>query len=935
DPHAVADEIEFERRIAAEVYSGIHATQRGRHYRAALALMRERGDKPVELAAILVKIGHAEGWWLPLSKPIVADRALACFAEAETLCREAGDTAGYVEALYGRAMTLRKAKRHDKALPAAKRLLEEAQRHRAHLFEARAHRELARLAKDGQPDEALAAYTRCVEIFGELKMLEKVAAVCKEMGKLEEKRLRFDAAAPHFERSIAIQRELGDDHAIYYALRDIGGLHLHRGDFEGAVQAFQEAAATQRAAGRAITESEALLKLGRLRLWQREFQSAFHCFDRVVTLVQHGNMYAWHIEALHHRAEAHLRLGRRKEAFADLILALERARAKAKYQESVSLVALGKYYRASGEYATARRFLEKALPKFDADSAKRAECARLLGRTLAAEFRFDDSIPHFRTAMEIYRTKSTSEAARTLILLGDASYMRGDYEGALAYHRKALDAAERFKARPIAVEAIGGIGRALRVLGKLEDALAAHQRALTLLEQVDNAWLAAWTYQDMAILYGDLGENEKALACQDKAIALYRRVDNKRGVATIRANRSNNLAAQGDEEAALKERRALLPLAVELEDKRLMAQLSSGIARSLDALGRLDEALPDLERAIALAREMNHTRFLVNDLSFLGGSHRARGEYEKARPVLNEALELTRAMKAPLREAEVLRQLAWVEHGLKGTDKAQQLLESALALVADTGARHTLWELRYDLSRILEERGDLNAAARERRTAIAVLEEIRGALGGGEKAQESFLRSKLGVYESMVELLGTLIEAENDPKRKQELVADALGLVARARFEILSDAGGGVAGSPKLRALLDRIRQTQRDLARLEKERQEAIKDGNTEKARRLTTILATTTQELAALHVDLKAQNRDLAERLTFDPRRIGRSMRNAPENARLVVYFPGEKHLHVWVFHKRGILEWNRRAIGREQLYGLVGKARDLIEEVMQRVG
>ena len=77
-------------------------------------------------------------------------------------------------------------------------------------------------------------------------------------------------------------------------------------------------------------------------------------------------------------------------------------------------------------------------------------------------------------------------------------------------------------------------------------------------------------------------------------------------------------------------------------------------------------------------------------------------------------------------------------------------------------ARHLTWLMHWGLSVTEEREGDLEGAAEQMRLCVGVLEEIRGALGGGAVARKNFLYRRIGVYETMAELLGKLIHGKRD-----------------------------------------------------------------------------------------------------------------------------------------------------------------------------
>jgi len=215
-----------------------------------------------------------------------------------------------------------------------------------------------------------------------------------------------------------------------------------------------------------------------------------------------------------------------------------------------------------------------------------------------------------------------------------------------------------------------------------------------------------------------------------------------------------------------------------------------------------------------------------------------------------------------------------------------------------------------------------------------VLDKLRAGIGSGARAQRKFLHSKIRIYESMAELLGQRIDTETDEAKRKAYLDEALAFLAKARFEILRQdlTAGGESGSPAVDALLERIAQAKRDVAKLEKRIRDAKAQGNRALEKELTKVLAEDLEKLAELHDNLAAADKDFAARIKFNPAYF-EGWADLPENARLVIYFPGESKLYIWVYGPEGFVAWKQRSIGREKLHGLVREFRDGIDEVIEK--
>ena len=303
---------------------------------------------------------------------------------------------------------------------------------------------------------------------------------------------------------------------------------------------------------------------------------------------------------------------------------------------------------------------------------------------------------------------------------------------------------------------------------------------------------------------------------------------------------------------------------------------------------------------------------------------------------LAQALAIVGGVKTTGAVAECLREQGLVAKARKQFPAATAALEESVRLCEQIKSPHHLWESLYRLAQCYAAQGALAKAEPAFRRAIAVVEELKGRVAGGEGARETFLRSKIQVYEEMAELLGRLNAQEKDPAVRRRRAEEALKYVALARFQILQQSARAVTdtGNAGLDKALERVDQALLRQSQLEEEKQKAITEGNTEKAERLDKVLATNEEQLAQGYADIKAIDPDLDARLKFDPRRLGERVAGLPERAVLVVFFPGKDALHIWVYNRDGIKEWRQRRVPREEIYALVKEYRNGIQEVIEHV-
>ncbi len=844
----------------------------------------------------------------------------------------------------------------------------------------------------GRNTEAAASYARCAEVChrmglrrGEAEAWDKLGAHHRDLGELR-------LALPAFDKALELRRAIGDRRAEAETLAGLAELHLSLGEHEAAIAKHEEALAARRALGDRAGETDSLIKMGELaeaggnprralgyyleagrvataaqdrerelkvleatmslRWTLYEYREAIAICDRLVelrTASEAKDDLAW---ALRCRGALRGILA----DFAGALPDLERALALRRetgfvWGQADTLLVLGGTYATRGKWEEARRRAEEALAlaRTAEDRALVVRCLRDMGNHYSGEYRLAEAFPWYDQALALARHadfNSPSQVATVLNAIGNARLLEGGYDLAKARYTEALALAQGANARGEAINALQGLADAESYLGRLEGARAIYERALGLASEVDNDWACANLRQSLANLFSKLGDAAATFREHDAALAIWADLSNAWGQAAVRSNRAKDRIQFGDYAAATEDLDAAETLARSIGEKQILTAIRFNRAEIHSALGAYAASVAEYEGALVSSREMGHTRFVMGALQRIAAGCRLLGEqdaeqgqmeaaaaqFRKAAERGQEALGLARQSGARLAEGEVLTDLAAVALGQGDLAAAANVAAEAGRLVEGSGAKDALWQLRHLRSRIAEASGDLAEARAERLAAIEVLQTVRASLSGSAVSEEGFLKSKVTIYESMVSLLGRIIAKEPPGEGRLRLVEEAQGFVARARFEVLSrDTSALTAGS----GALDAYRRLEGEIARLERERREALGQGNREKADRVTRLIAARDKDLTRELMRLSASDPDMQARLKFDPRVTARAVRAAPEGARLVVYFVGENRLFLWVYDRTGFLEWKEHAIGRKELNVLLARAGDRLQEMVERVG
>jgi tetratricopeptide (TPR) repeat protein/tRNA A-37 threonylcarbamoyl transferase component Bud32 len=232
-----------------------------------------------------------------------------------------------------------------------------------------------------------------------------------------------------------------------------------------------------------------------------------------------------------------------------------------------------------------------------------AHCS--LGLSLREKGDLDGAIVEYRKALEIAPNYAVAQ-----IQLGLSLRRKGDVDGAIAAYKKAVQLDSRNAA------AHSSLGRALHDKGDLDGAIAEHRRAIELEPKL------AYPRDGLGIALCDKGDLDGGIAEFRTAIELDPKLANPHN------GLGNALSVKGDLDGAIAEFRK----AIELAPDHAPAHNNLGLA--LHDKGDLDGAIVSCKKAIVLDPK------LANPHNNLGLAFSAKGDWAAAIAEYRKALEL-------------------------------------------------------------------------------------------------------------------------------------------------------------------------------------------------------------------------------------------------------------------------------------------------------
>jgi CHAT domain-containing protein len=810
--------------------------------------------------------------------------------------------------------------------------------------------------RNGRYPDALAAYRDAARLREELGDKRGLAAALNGVGRLCFNQGDLAGSQEAHARALALCRETDDKAGQARALKEIADLLHQRGETPQALERYGESLAVYRALGNRIGEADVTDQMAWVMSGQKRYAEAMELYRQAAALYRAADAKDGLARSLYNQGICSQNLTDDTAALAlyEQAFALRQEMgAKADAAETEAEIAALIWRKQGVAKALTRLNHARSLAEQSQSPALLARIWNRIGSFEAWQFRADAARTAYTKALTLSRdpkVKDKKLEAQQLTALADLHSGRGEYGQALAQYRQAAALSEAAQNRAEFVGALRGMGWVYRSLGDAAQALACQQKALNLATASQDEFAQAEALYALAALSSDFGDTKQAFAYSERARTLYAKLKHDFGLMMADNAEGVYLYRQGDNDGARERITRSIAAAEKLNAK-------SDLATALENLGELQalskqftQSASTLKRALKLAQELGDPTRTGSVRVTLGKTHREHGQdllkQGKTAPARQAFLHAEAEFKAALpsvktpeqrtSRAYLLREWGRLHTAQKQFSQAAQSLNDALAIGEKIGDKHFLWEAYQAQSLLLQAQGKLPAAINALRKSVAIVEVLQQGVAGGETGLEKFQNSKVSLYERMAELLGRLAESETDPVKRKNLANDALQFVGRARFQALNQNAVKAqnTGDQALDAAADGYRNALQKQGQLEREKTDAAKSGNVAKSDMVDSIMAKNEEELTRRYVQVAQADPDFAARLKFDPRALTESAASLPDKVRLLVCFPGQDDLHLWVFDNKGIRVWHREKVARKDMYALVGQFRAGIEDIKARV-
>ncbi|MHA1854052.1 MAG: tetratricopeptide repeat protein [Candidatus Heimdallarchaeaceae archaeon] len=349
-----------------------------------------------------------------------------------------------------------------------------------------------------------------------------------------------------------------------------------------------------------------------------------------------------------------------------------------KFLDQVELLSRGGYY----------RFVYKILSAFvtqDLSKQLYVSCLNKLGETEFILGFVDEAKKHLLEAYEYYlsQQQETEEFVDIIANLGGIDQLKGNYQKALEYFKKALDVANHIDYKLGKAEVLNNIGMILHSLGKPKEALDNYQQALNIARELDDKSKESVFLNSIGQVLYSWGKYGEALDYYQQALKIAKELGDKVGEAEYLNNIGMIFYSWGKPEEALDNFQQALNIAKELGDKSGEASYLISIGDVFHSWGKPEEASDNFQQALNIARELGNKASEASYLTSIGGVFYFWGKYDKALEYYEQALNIIKSVGDKEKEATILNDIGVVFRSWGDYDKALEYYNEALKIVRE------------------------------------------------------------------------------------------------------------------------------------------------------------------------------------------------------------------------------------------------------------
>ncbi len=532
-----------------------------------------------------------------------------------------------------------------------------------------------------------------------------------------------------------------------------------------------------------------------------------------------------------------------------------------------------------------------------------------------------------------------SNAANLLYLQG-----KGDsYRMAIDTYRTAADLWHGLGDKTREGEALNRLGESLYLVGEKPAARTQFQITAQIRHEAGDRRGEADTLNNLALIADEMGEGSESLTLQRQALVLRRAVGDEQGEAVSLTNLGAYYINTGDRWNALECLVQALPLWRKAGDRARESATLLNLGRLYRSVREYPAALDYYEQALDLSRSFNDRRLMAIAHSNIAGIEADQGNFETARerletkalPLLLETGNVAGEGRALITLGSIFRDLGNPEEALVQFERAKGILtplkdkfglgvaifnvgkvrasqnnsteafssySEALRLFQECRELNAEADVRYFLSLLARQNGDLETSHKEIQAVLTIVEDVRSRIAAPDLGT-SYFASVNTYYRFCVDLLMELDRVH--PETGYAAQAFVVNERARARalldhlHEVKAESPGGLPP-----ALLNEEKMARKELTTILERQKRVARNGDLKgELNELDRLVLAAAERLRVFEARKREANPRFSALIPSSVLEVGELQARLPENAVILEFFLGDRQSFLWTIERGGI--------------------------------
>jgi signal transduction histidine kinase len=223
-----------------------------------------------------------------------------------------------------------------------------------------------------------------------------------------------------------------------------------------------------------------------------------------------------------------------------------------------------------------------------------------------------------------------------------ANYMAANYDQALVYFQKTVDAVEQYNLPPAMLyKALGNLASGYEKLGKDQLVLQTALRSIAVQERHQLKPRMPVPHRLIGGALVKMGKKQQAIPYYQEAGTIFRELGDPRGIAIFENQLGDFYQDLGQPKVALTHYQQSLTMAKQQKFDLLQADVLDGLAQAMNSLNRPDEGLSYAQQALTIAEKQQQPLGICTSYNTMGSLYRTKQDYAQAEAYFRKAIALS------------------------------------------------------------------------------------------------------------------------------------------------------------------------------------------------------------------------------------------------------------------------------------------------------